>query len=65
MSISGVSNINDSYNRNDSINSLVGSLSGTGTKQLAQAAAVAEEGFQQTMQARRITNTYAAAKEVR
>lgn len=64
---------NNSY-RNDVLQSIDdsnilgvagGVNSGISGSQLDRAAAVAEEGFAQTLAARRITNAYAAAKEVR
>lgn len=68
MTISGASLGNNSYgikSLSDSLSGLGGAGDGNSASQLKQAEAVAEEGFQQTMAARRITNKYAAAKEVR
>lgn len=68
MTSSGVSLGNSLYGIKSPYDSLSG-LGGAGARnsdaKLKQAEDVAEEGFQQTMAARRITNRYAAAKEIR
>jgi len=66
MSIQGLFSGNNSYGLNSVSNSgFGGGSSSSSSSQVKQAEAVAEEGFQQTLAARRITNKYAAAKEIR
>lgn len=66
MAIQSTHSGNNSYSSNSLYNYGLGNSEFSSTSsQAKQAEAVAEEGFQQTIAARRITNKYAAAKEIR
>lgn len=66
MSISGISGSNNNAIFQQLKDMLSGNEVSPGSDdQIARAAAVAEKGFQQSLQAKTITNAYSAGKEVR